>query len=227
MPHQTRRTPRIALSFLLAGATLRDRLVAGLGAAIGIGVTAILSRLLIGSEPGLPLLIASFGASAVLVYAVPASPLAQPWPVIGGNTVSALFGMLVGRVIPDPAIAGGVAVGGSILLMSLLRCLHPPGGGTALFAALGNAAGPYPFSAAFLPIGLDAVVFVGIGLLFHRLSGHSYPHRPATVPPVALLHREDIDRALVEVGETYDIDPDDLEALLARAESHARARLRR
>jgi CBS domain-containing membrane protein len=227
MAHHERRTKPFSLTFLLAGATLRDRLVAGLGAAIGISATAILSRLLIGPEPGLPLLIASFGASAVLVYAVPASPLAQPWPVIGGNALSALFGVAVGRMVPDPAIAGGVAVGGSILLMSLLRCLHPPGGGTALFAALGGASGHYPFTVAILPIGLDAVIFVGIGLLFHRFSGHSYPHRPAVAPPVALLHREDVDRALAELGETFDIDPDDLEALLARAETHAQARVRR
>jgi CBS domain-containing membrane protein len=202
---------------LLAGATLRDRLIACLGAAIGIGGTALMARFVMGPHPALPLLIASFGASAVLVYAVPASPLAQPWPVIGGNVISALFGVMVERLVPVPDLAAGIAVGGSILVMSLTRCLHPPGAGTALVAVIGGPAVIASGAAfAFVPVGLNAVTFVALGLLFHRFSGHSYPHRPAVAasPVEAALHRRDIDR-------------DDLEALLTRAEAHAQARAKR
>ncbi|MEG8058719.1 HPP family protein [Sphingomonas sp. 22L2VL55-3] len=80
-----------------------------------------------GSGP-LPLLVAPIGASAVLIFAVPASPLAQPWSVVGGNIISALVGVTAARFVPIPYLAAGVAVGGAILVMSLLRCLHPPAG---------------------------------------------------------------------------------------------------
>ncbi|MFG3757464.1 HPP family protein, partial [Klebsiella pneumoniae] len=75
-----------------------------------------------------PLLVASIGASAVLLFAVPASPLAQPWPIIGGNSVSALVGIVVARAIGDPLLAAAVAAALAIAVMSLARCLHPPGG---------------------------------------------------------------------------------------------------
>ena len=63
---------------ILAGATLRDRLIACTGALIGIAVTGLLCGLALGRGPHLPLLVAPMGASAVLLFAVPASPLAQP-----------------------------------------------------------------------------------------------------------------------------------------------------
>ncbi|RZJ29767.1 MAG: hypothetical protein EON85_06285, partial [Brevundimonas sp.] len=104
---------------MLAGATLRDRLIACLGALLGIGATGLLSRALLGGDTVLSLLmVASMGASAVLVFAVPASPLAQPWPLIGGNVISAVVGVVAARLIPDPMIAGAVAVATAIGLMS-------------------------------------------------------------------------------------------------------------
>ena len=48
-------------------------------------------------------------ASAVLVFAVPASPLAQPRSVLGGNIVSALVGITVALLIPQPLIAAPLA----------------------------------------------------------------------------------------------------------------------
>ena len=80
------------------------------------------------------------GASALLLFAIPSSPLAQPWSIVGGNTVSALIGLLVSRYVPEPAVAAGCAVAFAIAAMSLLRCLHPPGGAAALTAALGGPA---------------------------------------------------------------------------------------
>src|SRR3546814_11714629 len=90
-----------------------------------------------GEAGGLPWLVAPLGASAVLVFAVPASPLAQPWPVIGGNLLSAAVGIFMGQVVGTPLIAAGMSAGAAIALMSLGRCLHPPGGACALLLALG------------------------------------------------------------------------------------------
>ncbi|WP_328598833.1 HPP family protein [Sandarakinorhabdus oryzae] len=210
----------------LAGASLADRLRAGLAAMLGIALAALASGLVPHPAALSLLLVAPIGASAVLVFAVPASPLAQPWAVLGGNMISAAVGMATAALVPMPALAAGIAVGGAIIVMSLARCLHPPGGAVALTAVLGTpllaATGPW---FPLLPVGLNSLALVLAGWAWHRVSGHSYPHRPpAAVAP--LFHREDVDRALAEMHESFDVAPEDLDALLNRAEAHARARVR-
>lgn len=220
---------------LLAGARPIDRLVAGLGAALGIGLTILVCSQLPLHGADLPIIVAPLGASAVLIFAVPASPLAQPWSVVGGNILSSLVGVAAFQLIPDMMVAAGVAVGGAILLMSLLRCLHPPGGAAALTAVIGShgihAAG-YGF--AFAPVALNSIALVSLGMFFHRLSGHSYPHQPVAPPAVAAaeraaagFHLVDIDQALAELPDSFDISRADLDLLLSRAEQHAQARQKR
>jgi CBS domain-containing membrane protein len=222
---------------ILAGATLRDRLIACLGAVLSIGLTGALSGLAFGQNPHLPLLVAPVGASAVLLFAVPASPLAQPWPIIGGNVISAVVGILVGWLVRDPMIASGLAVAVAIAAMSLARCLHPPGGAAALTAVL---AWPSIAAAGFMfplvPVGVNSLVLVVLGWAFHRFSRHSYPH-VAPAPPrnahgtrdAAPAERtgftaQDLDAALGDLGETFDIDPGDLDQLLRQVELRAAAR---
>ncbi|ATY34038.1 HPP family protein [Sphingomonas psychrotolerans] len=209
-------------ALLLAGANWRERLIAGVGAVIGIGLCAAISTLATPSH-GL-LLAAPLGASAVLLFAVPSSPLAQPWPIVGGNVVSALVGVVVAHQLGSGALAVGVAVGASILAMSVLRCLHPPGGGTVLLPLLAPAVLAQGYGFALLPVGLNAVALVAVGIAFHRISGHSYPHRAMKIADRPRLLMEDIDAALEESGETFDVSREDLEALLDRAERHAAAR---
>ncbi|SEN35719.1 CBS domain-containing membrane protein [Sphingomonas gellani] len=212
---------------LLAGATLPDRAIACLGAAIGIGTTmAICSAIMPGG--GVPAIVAPLGASAVLVFGVPASPLAQPWSVLGGNVASTLVGVIAYRLIPNLALAAGIAVGAAILLMTLLRCLHPPGGAAALTAVIGGGAvHDAGFGFALAPVGINSLLLVLIGIAFHRATTHSYPHRlvPVSVPTdEPQLERSDIDAALGEMHDSFDIDRADLEALLALAEHHATQR---
>jgi CBS domain-containing membrane protein len=210
---------------LLAGANWRERLIAGIGAIIGIGLCAAISS---AAVPGHGLLLAApLGASAVLLFAVPSSPLAQPWPIMGGNIVSALVGTVVAQTLGHDAVAAGIAVGAAILAMSALRCLHPPGGGTVLLAVLAPSVLDQGIAFALLPIGLNALALVAAGIAFHRVSGHSYPHRPMKMPDRPRLLMQDIDAALAESGETFDVSREDLEALLDRAERHAEARRRR
>src|SRR3546814_3518575 len=113
---------------ILAGATLKERLIGCAGALLAITLTGLISSFLLGTTQQLPLLIAPIGASAVLLFAVPASPLAQPWPVIGGNVISAAVGMTVAYLVSDPGLAVGLSVAGAIAIMSVARSLHPPGG---------------------------------------------------------------------------------------------------
>ena len=108
--------------------------------------------------------------------------------------------------------------------MSLLRCLHPPGGASALTAVIGSdAIHTAGFGFALLPVGINSVTLVMVGLLFHRLTSHSYPHRPLPAPDAG-LHLADIDAALEDMHEIFDISREDLDALLSRAEMHAAKR---
>jgi CBS domain-containing membrane protein len=212
---------------ILAGAVLRDRLLAGVGATFGIALTGVLAAVLAG-EGSLPLLVAPIGASAVLVFAVPVSPLAQPWPVIGGNLLSALWGLLVAQCVATPVAAAALAVGGAIVVMSLLRCLHPPGGAVALGVVLAAGHLPDGWLYPWLPVGLDSALLVLAGMLFHRLSRHVYPHRPAApVPTPSPFAAADIDAALADMHESFDIAREDLDALLDAAARHAALRRER
>ena len=212
---------------------MSDRVVAALGALIGIGVTALVSFAVPVPTAALPMLVAPMGASAVLLFALPASPLARPWAVFGGNVISAGVGVAAARWIGNPALAAGAAVGGAIFVMSLCRCLHPPGGAAALTAVIG---GPAVAASGFLfplvPVALNSALLLGAGWLFHRWSGHSYPHRPSPERepgPVAAdwaFLPEDIDRALEDLDDTFDIGREDLAALFRRVEIRAAERVR-
>src|SRR5690606_20237739 len=114
----------------------RERLRAVVGALLGILFAAGVSQWLAGTPVVGAWLLAPLGASAVLVFAAPASPLAQPWSVVGGNTVSALVGVLCASWLPEVVPAAALAVALAIAVMFALRCLHPPGGAMALSAVL-------------------------------------------------------------------------------------------
>lgn len=206
---------------LLAGANAKDRAIACVGALTSIGATAAVCALLLGDLKYLPMLVAPIGASAVLVFAVPASPLAQPWAVVGGNVISALVGVTIALAVSDPRIAAALAVSGAIITMSALRCLHPPGGASALLPVLGPSVLDVGYSFALAPIGINSLLLVLSGILFHRFSGHSYPHRAVPVsghkvmvPADLNFLPEDLDAALEKLGETFDVSREDLDLLL-------------
>lgn len=221
--------------FILPGATARDRAIACLGAVVAIGLTGLVAAWLHGDGEALPWIVAPVGASAVLLFAVPASPMAQPWPIVGGNALSALVGFAVGEALGHGALACGLAVGLAIAVMSVTRSLHPPGGAAALFGALGgslveSAGWWFPLA----PVALNALILVGVGWVFHRFSGHSYPHRQAPAPVTADprpservgVRGEDLDAVLAEIGETFDIEREDLRLILAQLEARALGRAR-
>ncbi|HEY4279289.1 MAG TPA: HPP family protein [Conexibacter sp.] len=220
---------------ILAGATARDRALACAGALVGIALVGLCGALIHGDSAALPWIVAPMGASAVLLFAVPASPMAQPWPVIGGNAVSAAVGLGVGHAVHDATVAVALAAGLAIGAMSLARCLHPPGGAAAITAAMGGPAVGHFFPLA--PVGVNAVLLVATGWLFHRLvSGHSYPHVPppapvgasgtADLPPAERVgfRAEDVDAVLREIGDAFDISAGDLALLVREVEARALVR---
>lgn len=209
----------------------REKLYGCLGACVGLLVAQWCSKLALG---GLDIwFIAPMGASAVLLFAVPSSPLAQPWSIIGGNLVSALVGVTCSKWIGDPALAASAAVALAIGAMFSLRCLHPPSGAVALTAVLGgpavHAAG-YDF--VFWPVGVNSLFLLSSALVFNNVLGRRYPHAQvshaqqhgtADVPPIDRLgfKLDDLDAVLKEHGQLVDVSRDDLAALFMQTEMHA------
>lgn len=196
----------------------RERLRAASGALVGLVVTALLCQWMLHLAWGSTWLIAPLGASAVLVYAVPASPLAQPWPVIGGNTIAALVGVACVQWLPDGAWVGAIAVALAISLMFALRCLHPPGGAVALLVVLTHAT---QFSFALFPTMVNSLLLVLVGVLYNSLTGRRYPHvqiAPRQPAADSRFSSADVDAVLARYNQVLDISRDDLESLIRETE---------
>jgi CBS domain-containing membrane protein len=217
----------------LAPVSLGERLRASIGALIGILVTGAVAGLALGGSSDVPLLIAPMGASAVLLFAVPTSPLAQPWSIIGGNTMAALIGVSCAHYVGDPVLAAALAVGLAIAAMMALQCLHPPSGAVALTAVLGGPAiqgGGFGF--VIWPVMINSLLLLLAALLFNNLTGRRYPHlapvaanphRTADPLPMGRLGvtQDDISAVLAQYDLVMPVATDDLEDILHRAEVRA------
>ncbi len=201
---------------------LPERGRAVFGALLGILITGVLCRLHAGSAAGAVWLIAPLGASAVLVFALPASPLAQPWSVVGGNTLSALVGVICVHYIDDPAVAGAAAVGGAIAVMFSLRCLHPPGGAVALLTALTHADS---FGFVLFPVLSNSVLLAAVGIVYNSATGRRYPHSQVVERTTAVASSRftsaDLDEVLKRYNQVLDVSRDELESILHMAEMNA------
>ncbi|WP_237151616.1 HPP family protein [Oryzibacter oryziterrae] len=147
---------------------LRHSLLAGLGGLIAVGIigaSSVYAHAL--------LIMAPFGASCVLLFSLPSSPLSQPINVVGGHVLAALIGLLLRLALPDAWWAAALAVGLAIALMTALRITHPPAGATPLVVFAANPG----FGFLVLPVLSGACVLVGVATVFHRLSGTVYPMR--------------------------------------------------
>lgn len=147
------------------------------GAFLGIGALSLLNSSLLTPGDNM-LLIGSFGASAVLIYGAPRSPLAQPRNLVGGHLLSATVGVLCYLLLsPWPWLAAPLAVATAIALMHLTRTLHPPGGATALIAVAGSdQVHALGLKFVLMPVGVGVLVLLVVALLVNNLSSQrQYP----------------------------------------------------
>ena len=203
----------------------RERLRAAVGAGIGMLLTALLAQLCIATHlmPSAVWLVAPLGASAVLVFCVPASPLAQPWSVVGGDTLSAAVGIACCALLGSNPVSAAIAVALAIVVMFALRCLHPPGGAAALLMVM---AGIQDWRFALFPVLVNTLVLVTVGMAYNNLTGRRYPHMqrppaPAGQPAVARFEEQDLDAVLARYNQVLDMPRDDLSELLHAAELRA------
>lgn len=217
-----------------ASASHTERVVSAVGGFIGILLVYLVSRMFFEAH-STALIVASMGASAVLLFAVPHGQLSQPWALIGGHTVSALIGITCYRWIPDPALSGACAVALAIGAMYYLRCLHPPGGATALTAVAGgneiHALGYY-FVVTPVLMNVAAILIAAVAVNYF-FAWRRYPvalaARPRTHTAVTNntdevegeLTHSDLAYALRKLGSFVDVTEQDLATIYALASEHA------
>lgn len=213
----------------MARVAAREGVRAGLGAMVGLAIASLLFAPRADLHLALAM-IPPFGASAVLVFAVPNSPLAQPWSALVGNTLSAIVSIAVVKLVPSMVIAVPLATGCSILAMVLTRSLHPPGGAVALTVALNPAEiSEVGFRFALAPVALGTLILVLVSVLYTRATGRKYPFRQPDEPsPQGTADKPAMERLglsegelrelLTEFRQSTNLGVEDLARLLAGAE---------
>jgi len=199
-----------------------ERLASIAGGCIGIFLVLVISREFVGAREA-ALVVASMGASAVLLFAVPHGPLSQPWPVAAGHLVSALVGVTCARFVPEPFLAAALAVGLAIGAMHYLRCIHPPGGATALVAVVGGAdIHSLGYGFVLTPVLINVLVILATAVAFNypfnwrRYPASLKPSRRATAGADAAVEgpetfsHADLVYALSEIDSFIDINEHDL-----------------
>jgi CBS domain-containing membrane protein len=212
-----------------------EALRAGLGALIGLGLTGLFVL-----SPGIDLttglyLVAPLGASSVLLFAVPNSPLAQPWSAIVGNTLAALVGVAVCMFVTEPTLRIALAVGLAIAATILARAVHPPAGAVAMTAAMSpDAIQHLGFWFALAPIATGTTALVLVAIAYARLTGRRYPFRQFEEPnrhgtdDAAPLERlglseTELSDILDRYRQSFNLGVEDLARLIGAAELQAAA----
>lgn len=199
-----------------------EKLISGLGAFFGILAVFYSSTFFLQGSAAY-LIVASMGASAVLLFAVPHGPLSQPWALIGGHFFSAIVGVSCAKFIPDIFIAAPLAVGLAISLMYYLNCIHPPGGATALSAVVGGeAVHQLGYQFILTPVLINVIAIITVAITFNYFfRWRRYPAYLAQLPaPVTeasiidvrdeVITHQDFVYALSEFDSFLDISENDL-----------------
>jgi CBS domain-containing membrane protein len=211
---------------------VKERLFSGFGALCGLAISSLISWYVLGGMNAW--YIAPMGASSVLLFAVPNSPLAQPWNVVVGNTLAGFIGVACTQYLPDLTSAFSVAVGFAIFMMMTTDSLHPPSGAVAITAVLGGeAVHRLGFHFVLYPVLLNSILLLLFAVFFNRLIGRHYPitahvnerSKDPTPTQKVSIQPKDIEYALEQYTELLDISQYDLEKIILEAQEHASERL--
>ena len=209
----------------------REHWISAVGALIGVFAMLGTSHALVGERAAL-FAVASMGASAVLLFAAPHGAMSQPWPVLGGHLLSAAIGVACAKSLADPTLAAALAVALAVATMYTARCLHPPGGATALFAVLGGE--PIlslGYDYLFVPVLLNLVVLLIVAVLFnYPFAWRRYPEawRRESVEQAAahgekcLIPHSALVYAISQIDTFVDVSEQDLQRIYALALESAR-----
>ncbi|WP_306519685.1 HPP family protein [Rheinheimera sp.] len=220
----------------LSALPLSQRLSVACCAAVALYLVTLISQQL--SSPGAAvILLASMGASSVLLFALPNSPLAKPWSFLAGHFIPACIGLACSHLFTDLALMAAVTIALVLFSMYLFECMHPPGGATALVPVIASPQGLLPLDFLWYPVGLNMLVMLCVALLLNKwvLKRPILPaptqafdpvHRHHDAPPLKRLgvQAEDLMSALNSADTVLDIGEQDLELLYQQAQQRAFAR---
>ncbi len=190
--------------------------------------------------PGYPMIVASMGASAIILFFIPSSPLAQPWPFVGGQLISAVVGMACALNIAETSTAAATAVGGSIFLMLIMRCLHPPAAATSLTPIMaGESLTSLGYSFIIVPVAINVLTMLCLAIIINRwVMKRNYPSPLPIKKVVNQRHRiiepshqvgfteEDLSLALEKNDVFIDMTHAALSKLLTQVEMNTFQRIR-
>jgi CBS-domain-containing membrane protein len=214
----------------------REHWISAAGGLLGILAVLWVGHFWLEGHGGV-LAVASMGASAVLLFAAPHGALSQPWPVLGGHLISAVIGVACARWLGhEPMLAASLAVALSIAAMYGMRCLHPPGGATALYAVMGgDAVHALGYGYVVSPVLLNALVILAVAVVFnYPFAWRRYPqslHRAtaaaearanplARAEEKAMIAHSDLVYALSQIDTFVDVSEEDLQRIYALALGH-------
>lgn len=217
--------------------TNAEKWISGLGAFMGIMAVYWVTKLTFPGgfmeNTGTIIMVTSMGASAVLLFAVPQGALSQPWAVFGGQVLSAFVGVTCQHFFPHSALTPALAVGAAVAAMHYMRCIHPPGGATALAAVIG---GPDVHALGYhyvvMPVMINVFAILSMAVAFNALfHWRRYPahinKRLRTAKQTQPAERqfeltqEDFAAAMQQLNSYVDVTAENLTELLELAKQHA------
>lgn len=219
--------------------SIKAKLLSLLACFCSIFFIALITKI-ISPWPGYPMIVASMGASAIILFFIPGSPLAQPWPFVGGQILSAGVGVACALHITEISAAAATAVGGSVLVMLLLRCLHPPAAATSLTPLMAGASiTSLGYSFVLVPVAVNVFTMLILAIIINRwVMDRPYPsvllvkkqknQRHSVIAPSHQVgfSEQDISLALKQADVFIDMTHAELGHLLSQAEKNAFKRLK-
>ena len=201
-----------------------EAIVSALAAALTIIANAWISHYVLPPEYQV-FLAASMGASTLLAMVAYRSPMSQPWAILGGHLIAAVVGLLAVLFIQETVMAAAAAMALTILAQLVLRCLHAPGGGTALLPVLGSGAILEEGFGFVLVVVLNSVVLIVFAIIFNNLHpGRRYPVPPGTDESYAVrvYTQDELEAAVKSVAAEIDIAAEDLDRISQEAIKYLR-----
>lgn len=110
-----------------------ESIIAGVGAIVGLSFIGVIAQ-----SAHTMMLIAPFGATAVLLFSAPNSPFSQPWNVFGGYFISTLIGAIILTYTTAQWLPVAFGLGVVIMLTHALKVIHPPAGANFLIVTQGQ-----------------------------------------------------------------------------------------
>lgn len=203
-----------------------------LGTAIGVGLVLSVTYVLSGHH----WMLAAVGATAIILFSMPHSPMAQPWSVFGGYLLSGGVALVVTSITTNSILGICISVALIVALMIVLKCVHPPAGAIAIFVAAQEIDGMNAYSEIMGGILLSAALILLVATIINKILGRQYPqclpvqpinvHKTDDEPPTIRtgITHHDLDYALKKHGTYVDVQEAELIDLYETAIDHAFSR---